>query len=69
MKYDSTNSRNMGGAGSPSHKSDESSSSTTHSQATVKARAQTRNWAWANGTDLYDWMDSHSPLPSPDNSW
>ena len=22
-----------------------------------------RSWAWAHGTESYDWMDSHSPFP------
>jgi hypothetical protein len=68
MKYDPMNSRNIGGAGSPSHKSDESSSSKTHSQTINKTREQTRNWGWANGSNLYDWMDSHSLSPTSDNS-
>jgi hypothetical protein len=25
-----------------------------------------RNWAWANSNGTYDWMDSHTPFPSPD---
>jgi hypothetical protein len=68
MKYDSMNARNIGGAGSPSHKSDESSASKTHSRTIDKTRDQTRNWAWANGTIVYDWMDSHSLSPTSDNS-
>jgi hypothetical protein len=28
------------------------------------AKPATRNWAWAHTSDSYDWMDSHSPLPS-----
>ncbi|WP_133664918.1 hypothetical protein [Paraburkholderia sp. BL10I2N1] len=68
MKYDSTNSRNIGGAGSPSRQSDETSSSKTHSETIDKTREQTRNWAWANGTNIYDWMDSHSLPPTSDNS-
>lgn len=28
------------------------------------AKPASRNWAWAHTSDSYDWMDSHSPLPS-----
>jgi len=31
---------------------------------TAGAKSAARNWAWAHTGDAYDWMDSHSPLPS-----
>jgi hypothetical protein len=34
-------------------------------QARVEStKSAPRNWAWAHTSDSYDWMDSHSPLPS-----
>ncbi|WP_042300243.1 hypothetical protein [Paraburkholderia kururiensis] len=38
----------------------------TDSSNATRAAVPARNWAWANSNDTYDWMDSHTPSPSPD---
>lgn len=35
---------------------------------TNSKNARTRAWAWSQGTESYDWMDSHSPFPMSDLS-
>ncbi|WP_114809584.1 hypothetical protein [Paraburkholderia kururiensis] len=38
----------------------------TRSGDATRAPVRTRNWAWANSNETYDWMDSHTPVPPSD---
>lgn len=61
MDYDSSKCGEIVQADRPNDKL--GSASESISPKGYKKPASARNWAWANGHEVYDWMDSHS-LPS-----
>ncbi|MGF6902229.1 hypothetical protein P3T22_003506 [Paraburkholderia sp. GAS348] len=67
MKYDSSNSINIGRGERMNDKHDEGSPSEEAAQAVGKKREAARNWAWAHSSESYDWMDSHSLVSTWDS--
>lgn len=66
MSYDFSKSLDGGHSSRVSERREEASPAQEVAEATYETRGRTRNWAWAYGTDSYDWMDSHAPFPMSD---
>ena len=61
MYYDETNSQSIDHRSGTNDPSDLGSAS--NDVVEVINPTPARNWAWAHHSDLYDWMDCHSPFP------
>ncbi|MGF6781905.1 hypothetical protein [Paraburkholderia sp. GAS334] len=62
MYYDHTNSQNIDHRSGTNDPRDVGSAS--NDVVEVINPTPARNWAWAHHSDLYDWMDWHSPFPA-----
>jgi hypothetical protein len=62
MYSDHTNSQNI------DHRSGTNDRSDLGSASNHVAEVPAMNWAWAHRSDLYDWMDWHSPFPASGQS-
>jgi hypothetical protein len=62
MYYDHTNSQNIDHRCGTNDRSDAGAASIPVVEVINPTPA--RNWAWAHHSDLYDWMDWHSPSPA-----
>lgn len=66
MYYDHTISQKIDHRRSTNDRSDVGSMSNDVDEVSDPGSA--RNWAWAHHSDLYDWMDWHSPFPASGQS-
>jgi len=64
MDHNSMNCRNVDDVGRTSDAGDERLPSRETARTIRGTREPARNWAWAQGNESYDWMDSHSPFPT-----